>query len=73
LAHFRVDAGDWVDRGALMLTIRDVYGDVVEEVRAPEQGYIRSVLFGPHNAAVYEGAIVAAILIVDPGRRYFHD
>lgn len=73
LAHFCVDAGDWVDRGALMLTIRDVYGDVVEEVRAPEQGYIRSVLFGPHNAAVYEGAIVAAILIVDPGRRYFHD
>lgn len=73
LVHFRVSAGDWVDAGTPLAVIRDVYGDVVEEVRVPVRGYLRSLLFGPHNAAVYEGAIVAAILEVDPNRRYFYD
>jgi len=73
LIHFRKDAGDWVDSGELIAIIRDVYGDIIGKVRVPTQGYMRTILWGPHNEAIYEGAIVASILEVDPDRRYFHE
>ena len=73
LAHFCKDAGDWVNTGELIAIIRDLYGDIVEEVCAPMQGYIRTILFGPHNEAVHEGGIIASILEADPSRRYFLD
>jgi predicted deacylase len=73
LIHFRKDAGDWVDTGDTLAIIRDVYGDIVGEVEVPTQGYVRTLLFGPHNEAIYEGAIVGSILEVDPNRRYFFD
>lgn len=73
LATFRKDAGDWVDTGEVIAVIRNVYGDKVEEVRAPMQGYIRTIMFGPHNEAVHEGAIMASVLEKDPERDYLRD
>lgn len=73
LVHFRKDAGDWLETGEVIAIIRDVYGDIVEEVRAPMQGYIRTILFGPHNEAVHEGGIIASVLEAEPNRRYFYD
>ena len=73
LVHFQKDAGDWIETGEVIAIIRDVYGDKVEEVKAPIQGYIRTILFGPHNEAVHEGGIVASILESDPNRNYFYD
>ena len=73
LVHFRKDAGDWLETGEVIAIIRDVYGDIVEEVQAPMQGYIRTILFGPHNEAVHEGGIIASTLEVEPNRRYFYD
>lgn len=73
LIHFQKDVGDWVNTGETIAIIRDVYGDIVGEVEAPMQGYIRTLLFGPHNEAIYEGAIVASVLEVDPKRRHFFD
>jgi predicted deacylase len=73
LVHFRKDAGDWVETGEVLAIIRDVYGDTVEEVKVPMQGYIRTILFGPHNEAVHEGSIIASILEADPKRSYFYD
>jgi uncharacterized protein len=73
LVHFRKDAGDWVETGEVIAIIRDVYGDIVEEVEAPMQGYIRTILFGPHNEAVHEGGIIASVLEANPDRRYFYD
>lgn len=73
LIHFRKEAGDWVQEGEILAIIRDLYGDIVGEVKVPTQGYVRTVLWGPHNEAIYEGSVVASILEVDPSRRYFHD
>lgn len=73
LAHFQKEAGDWLDVGTVVAIIRDVYGDVIEEARSPMQGYIRTILFGPHDEAVHEGTIIATVLEADPNRRYFYD
>jgi predicted deacylase len=73
LIHFRKEAGDWVAEGETLAIVRDVYGDVIDEITVPTQGYVRTVLWGPHNEAIYEGAVVASILEVDPRRRYFLD
>jgi predicted deacylase len=71
MIRFLKDAGDWVESGEVFAIIRDLYGDLLDEVRAPAAGYLRTLLFGPHNEAIYEGAIVASILVVEPGARYF--
>ncbi len=71
LIRFYKDAGDWVEPGENFAVIRDVYGDLRGEVASPVAGYLRTLLFGPHNEAIYEGAIVASILVVDPDARYF--
>lgn len=74
MVHFKKNVGDWMDIGEIVAIVRDVYGDVVEEVAAPLQGYLRSILFGgPHNEAVHEGSIIATILEADPNRRYLYD
>jgi predicted deacylase len=73
LIHYQKAAGDWVEEGDLLAIIRNVYGDVVDEVHVPCQGYIRTVGWGPHNEAIYEGAIVASILVVDPDQPLFFD
>lgn len=73
LVHFNKDAGDWVETGEVIAIIRDVYGDVVEEVKVPTQGYVRTLLFGRHNEAVHEGGIIASILEADPNRHYFYN
>lgn len=73
LVHFLKGAGDWIEKGEVITFIRDVYGDKVEEVRTSVPGYIRTVLFGPHNEAVHSGGIIASILESDPNRNYFYD
>jgi predicted deacylase len=73
VAHFQKRAGDWIERGDVVAVIRDLYGDVVEEVKAETPGYIRTIMFGPHNEAVHEGDGIASVLESDPRRRYFHD
>lgn len=73
IINFRKDAGDWVESGEELAVIRDVYGDIVDHVHVPTQGYVRTLLHGQHNEALYEGAIIASILEVDPTRRYFYD
>jgi hypothetical protein len=42
-------------------------------VKIPTQGYVRTLGFGPHNEAVFEGEIIATILESDPKRNYFYD
>ena len=73
LVHFNKTAGDWIATGEVIALIRNIYGDIVEEIMAPMQGYIRTVLFGPHNEAVHGGGIIASVLEDDPERKYFHD
>lgn len=73
MIRFYKDAGDWVDRGEYFAIIRDLYGDVRAEVASPVTGYLRTLLFGPHNEAIYEGAIVASVLVVDADARYFSE
>ncbi|MFC2030514.1 succinylglutamate desuccinylase/aspartoacylase family protein [Chloroflexota bacterium] len=73
LVHFQKGAGDWLETGEVIAIIRDVYGDIVEEVKAPMQGYIRTILFGPHNEAVHEGSVIASILEAEANRDYFAD
>jgi uncharacterized protein len=71
LVHFLKDAGNWIATGETLAIIRNVYGDICEEVTAPMQGYIRTLLFGPHNEAVHEGGVIASVLEADPDRTYF--
>lgn len=73
LVHYQRDAGDWVDAGDVIAVVRNVYGDIVEEVRVPTQGYVRTVGYGPHCESVFEGQIIATILESDPKRNYFYD
>jgi predicted deacylase len=73
LVHYKKDAGDWTEAGEVLAIIRNVYGDIVEEVKIPTQGYVRTLGFGPHNEAVFEGEIIATILESDPKRNYFYD
>jgi predicted deacylase len=73
LAYFQKNAGDWVDTNETIAIIRNLYGDVIGDVKVPMQGYIRTIMFGPHNEAVHEGSIVASVLESDPNRRYFYD
>jgi predicted deacylase len=73
IINFQKQAGDWVESGELIALVRDVYGDLVDEVYVPMQGYLRTLLHGRHNEAIYEGMIVASILERDPARNYFVD
>lgn len=73
LAHFQKTAGDWLNAGDIVAVIRNIYGDVVEEVRIPVPGYIRTCLFGTHNEAVFEGSVLCTVLAADPKRRYLRD
>lgn len=73
LVHFQKKAGEWIDSGEVIAIIRNVYGDIVEEVTVPTQGYVRTLGFGQHNEAVFEGEIIATILESDPSRNYFYD
>lgn len=73
LIHYKKEVGDWAAAGEVIAIIRDVYGDITEEVRVHTQGYVRTIGYGPHNEAVFEGQIVATMLESDPQRRYFYD
>lgn len=73
IINFKKNAGDFVQSGELLALVRDVYGDLIDEVHVPTQGYIRTLLHGRHNEAIYEGMIVASILEQDPTRKYFVD
>ncbi len=71
LIHFQKQAGDWLRKGEPLALIRNLYGDLLETVTAPVDGYVRTLLFGPHNEAIYEGEIIASLLVVDPEASYF--
>jgi predicted deacylase len=55
-----VTPGEWVTEGAPVVTIRDAWGDVIETVASPADGY---VLGYPHhmNHAVATGEIVVFV------------
>jgi predicted deacylase len=59
LVTFTVTGGQFVDRGERLGTVRDLWGNVVDEIRSPTSGYIRTVT---DNQAVYAGQIVGTIL-----------
>jgi predicted deacylase len=40
MSHLRVKPGDYVERGQVVAEIRDMFGDVVEELRSPTHGII---------------------------------
>jgi len=65
------DAGDWISKGEVVAVIRDLYGDVVEEVTSPGDGYVRTVLFGNLNQAINAGEIVYSYMISGPKESYF--
>jgi predicted deacylase len=73
IINFRKEVGDWVENGEQIALVRDVYGDEIDEVRVPTQGYLRTLLHGRHNEAVYEGMIAASVLEKDPAKNYFMD
>jgi predicted deacylase len=73
LVHYQKEVGEWIDTGEVIAIVRNVYGDIVEEVKATAQGYVRTLGFGPHNEAVFEGQIIATLLESDPKRNYFYD
>lgn len=71
LVHFQKQAGEWINKGETLALIRNIYGDLLETVSTPADGYVRTLLFGPHNEAIYEGEIIASLLVVDPEAEYF--
>jgi len=73
LIQFTKEVGEWIAKDDVIAVIRDVYGNVVEEVKAATPGYIRTLLFGPHHEAIYEGGVVASILEKASNREYFRD
>jgi uncharacterized protein len=63
--HPQVPIGTWVTKGQIVALIRDPWGDMVEEIASPTDGY---VLAYPHhgNHAVASGDIVAFVAPVHP-------
>lgn len=56
----RVTIGTWVTKGQVVVVIRDAWGDAVEEVKTPSDGYLLS--FPRHgNHAAASGDIVAFV------------
>lgn len=65
------DAGDHFLHGEVVAIIRDVYGDIVEEIKAPAEGYVRTVLFGNPNQAICAGEIVYSFMQIGPKEQFF--
>jgi predicted deacylase len=63
LISFQVTAGQRVACGDLIGTVRDVWGNKLDEVLSPTDGYIRSVI---DQQATYAGQVVGAILEPHP-------
>jgi predicted deacylase len=53
-----VKTGDEVEAGALLGEVRDLYGDVIEEVRAPSPGVL---LFLTTSAAVADDGLLLGL------------
>jgi predicted deacylase len=53
-----VSTGDEVEEGALLGEVRDLYGDVIEEVRAPSSGVL---LFLTTSAAVADDGLLLGL------------
>jgi predicted deacylase len=53
-----VSTGDEVEEGALLGEVRDLYGDVIEEVRAPAPGVL---LFLTTSAAVADDGLLLGL------------
>jgi hypothetical protein len=63
LVHFQVTGGQRVERGDRLGIVRDVWGEVLDEIVSPAGGYVRSVT---DNQAVYAGQIIGVILEPHP-------
>lgn len=63
--HPQASIGSWVKKGQIVALIRDPWGDTVEEIGSPTEGY---VLAYPHhgNHAVASGDIVAFVAPIHP-------
>jgi uncharacterized protein len=60
---FHVNGGDWVSRGDLLGTVRDMWGNTLDEVRSPCDGLVRTTT---DEQAVYAGKIIGTILEPHP-------
>lgn len=65
------DAGDRISAGEVVAVIRDIYGDIAEEVISPADGYVRTVLFGNLNQAVCAGDIMYSYMAIRPKETFF--
>jgi predicted deacylase len=63
LVTFHVQGGQWVKRDEHLGTVRNLWGDVQDEVRSPTDGYIRTVT---DEQAVYAGRIIGTVLEPHP-------
>ena len=64
IVHFTTGVGTRVKEDEVIGVVHDVYGQEVEEVRSPVNGYIRTLIPGPGNQLVHSGQIVATFLVI---------
>lgn len=64
-------AGDHMRKGDLIAVIRDPFGNIVEEVTSPAEGYVRTVLFGNPNQAICAGEVLYSYLEVGERDTFF--
>jgi hypothetical protein len=59
-AHPTARIGDWVTKGQRVVIVRDAWGDIIDEVNSPADGYVLSF---PHhgNQAAASGDVVAFV------------
>jgi predicted deacylase len=60
IIEYTVNLGDWVRKGATLAKIRNLFGDVVEEVKMPEDGYI---ILESYMSATQTGGEIATIAV----------
>ena len=58
--EYHADLGQYLEAGTVLARIRDLFGDVVEEVRMPHSGY--TIAFNPSFRS-WSGSIVALIAV----------
>jgi predicted deacylase len=63
IISFHVQGGQAVARGDRIGTVRDLWGETVDEMFSPADGYIRSIA---DEQAVYAGQIVCTVLETHP-------
>ena len=60
LLHYQVKPGDVLSKGDIIGEIKDLYGNIVETVRAPERGIVSFMI---HNPKVDNGESILIFIL----------